>query len=263
MNLAAALAEAGFTVLVIDLDPQANAGRRLAVKPDSHLATVSDVLKALAERPNADLAGCASDAFTEIGWPAPYNEHIVLLPSRTDLENRATLEAGQLGAVHRLDVALDGADDEFDVVLIDCPPNLGHLTQNALAASDAALCVMDPELDGIEGAIALRDFIKSNRNKLANSQLEVVGYIVNRVDTRTGAHKFQTEESIPEAFGEHLWTPMLPERVAMKDAADADPPRPLRALGRDGQAMAERFAELARQLSERVGLTTSAAAGVK
>ncbi|MEV4364585.1 ParA family protein [Nonomuraea sp. NPDC049625] len=254
INLAAALAEAGYNILVIDLDPQGNAGRRLAYLADPTQPTVSDVLKTLAEQPDADLEGCAADAFTEIGWPAPYNERITLLPSRTDLENRAMLEAGQLGAVHRLEVALDGADDEFDIVLIDCPPNLGHLTQLALAAADVTLCVMDPELDGIEGAMALRDFVTNNRKKLSNPSLEVVGYVVNRVDTRTGAHKFQVEESIPEAFGQDLWEPLLPERVAIKDAADADPPRPLRALGRDGEEMASRFDKLAAQLATRIGL---------
>jgi chromosome partitioning protein len=259
INLAAALAEANYNVLVIDLDPQGNAGRRLAYLADPAQPTVSDVLKALAEQPDANLEGCAADAFAEIGWPEPYNERITLLPSRTDLENRAMLEAGQLGAVHRLEVALDGADNEFDIVLIDCPPNLGHLTQLALAAADVTLCVMDPELDGIEGATALRDFVANNRKKLGNPSLVVVGYIVNRVDTRIGAHRFQVEESIPEAFGQDLWDPLLPERVAVKDAADADPPRPLRSLGRDGEEMATRFDKLAAQLASRVGLAVPAA----
>ncbi|MGW4410946.1 ParA family protein [Nonomuraea sp. NPDC004702] len=258
VNLAAALAEAGYNVLVVDLDPQGNAGRRLALATDYAQPTVSDVLKALAERPEADLEGCATDAFAEIGWPAPYSERITLLPSRPDLENRAMLEAGQLGAVHRLEVALDGADDEFDFVLIDCPPNLGHLTQLALAAADAALCVMDAEMDGMQGAMALRDFVASNRKKLGNPSLEVVGYIANRVDTRTGAHKFQVEESMPEIFGHDLWQPLLPERVAIKDAADAAPPRPLRALGREGEEMASRFDRLAARLAIRMGLEVPA-----
>ncbi|GAA3144371.1 ParA family protein [Planomonospora alba] len=257
INLAAALADRGLSVLVIDLDPQANASRRLAFQQDpaTPRPTISDVLKAIAENPNEDLAGCAVDAFAPVGWPEPYSERITLIPSRADLENRATLEAAQLGAVQRLDVALEGADAEFDVVLIDCPPNLGHLTQMGLAAADLALCVMDPEIDGMEGAIALRDFVTANRKKLSNPGLEVVGYVVNRVDTRTGAHRFQVEESIPETFGEALMRPVLPERVAIKDAADADPPLPLQALGRDGKEMADRFAELATQLVARAGLS--------
>ncbi|SNT60548.1 chromosome partitioning protein [Streptosporangium subroseum] len=248
INLAAALAEAGYYVLVVDLDPQANASRRLNYvhDPANPQPTVSEAIK-------ADIEGVAADAFAEIGWPEPYSERITLLPSRTDLENR-TLEAGVLGAVLRLKKALDGADNDFDIVLIDCPPNLGHLTQLALAASDFVLCVMDPEYDGIDGAVTLRGFVDSKAALLHNPGLQMAGYIVDRVDTRTGAHRFQVETTIPELFGDDLWQPIIPERVAVKDAADAAPPRPLRALGRDGEDMATRFDQLAARLADRIGL---------
>ncbi|MGW4639630.1 ParA family protein [Sphaerisporangium sp. NPDC004334] len=253
VNLAAAFAEKGQDVLVVDLDPQGNAGRRLGhvEDPSNPQPTVSEAVK-------ADAQGCAADAFADIGWPHPYSERITLLPSREDLENR-TLEAGALGAVLRLATALDGADDEFDVVLIDCPPNLGHLTQLALAAADFVLCVMDAEYDGIDGAVKLRDFVNSKRKLLHNPSLEMAGYIVDRVDTRTGAHRFQVETTIPELFGDQMWQPVIPERVAIKDAADAAPPIPLRGLGRDGEEMATRFDQLATRLAVRVGLELPAA----
>ncbi|GLX06684.1 ParA family protein [Microbispora sp. NBRC 16548] len=255
VNLAAALAEHGQRVLVVDMDPQGNAGRRLAAQIDASQPTVSDVLKALAEteRPE-ELAGCAVDAFAPIGWPEPYSERITLIPSRPDLENRALTEAGLLGAVQRLAVALDGADDDFDVVLIDCPPNLGHLTQLALAAADCVVIVTDAELDGIEGAIAMRDFVQHGRRRLANPDLRVLGYVVNRVDLRMGSDRYQVEETIPETFGDEVLEPRLPVRAVVKDAADADPPRPLRLLGRDGTEMAARYDDLAQGIAQRAGL---------
>ncbi|MEV1003328.1 ParA family protein [Nonomuraea sp. NPDC050202] len=259
VNLAAALALYGLRILIIDMDPQGNAGRRLAADLAADQATLSDVLKALAEQPDGDLAGCATDAFAPIGWPTPYNDRITLIPSRSDLENRSLTEAGQLGAVQRLATALEGADDDYDLVLIDCPPNLGHLTQMALSAADYALAVMDPELDGIEGALALRDFVAVSRRKLSNPNLSVVGYIVNRVDLRVGADKYQVENSIPEAFGDELLLPMLPLRAAVKDAADSSPPRPLPALGSTGSEMAGLYNDLAKALALRVGLGTLSA----
>jgi chromosome partitioning protein len=259
VNLAAALAFLGLRVLVIDMDPQANAARRLGAQLLADQVTISDVLKAIAEQPDVDLAGCAADAFAEIGWPEPYNSLITLIPSRSDLENRALTEAGMLGAVQRLDIALEGADDDFDIVLIDCPPNLGHLTQMAIGASDGLLCVMDPEIDGIEGAIALRDFVTNNRRKLGKPDLLVFGYIVNKVDLRIGADKYQVEVNIPEIFGEGLMLPMLPLRAAIKDAADSDPPRPLRALGTAGAEMTDNYDRLAKKTAERAGIELPAA----
>ncbi|SEU46881.1 ParA family protein [Nonomuraea wenchangensis] len=254
VNLAAALAFHGMRVLVIDMDPQGNAGRRLAALLAANQVTISDVLRAIAEQPDADLSGCAADAFAEIGWPEPYRSNITLIPSRPDLENRALTEAGLLGAVKRLDVALDGADDDFDIVLMDCPPNLGHLTQMVLKATHDVLVVMDPEIDGIEGAIALRDFVANGRKKLDKDDLRIIGYIVNKVDARLGADAYQTKENIPELFGDGLMLPMLPLRAAVKDAADSDPPRPLRALGSAGNEMADNYDTLASILSERAGL---------
>lgn len=254
VNLAASFAEHDRRILIIDLDPQGNAGRRLGAQIDASQPTISDVLKAIAEQPNADLSGCAADAFATIGWPEPYRDLITLIPSRPDLENRALTEAGLLGAVQRLDVALDGADDEFDIVIIDCPPNLGHLTQIALSAADEVLIVMDAELDGIEGAMAMRDFIAHSRKKLSNPELHIMGYIVNKVDLRLGADRYQAEQVIPDVFGDDLLQPMLPLRAVVKDAADSAPPRPLRVLGPSGYDVADRYDALAALIAERAGL---------
>ncbi len=258
INVAASLAEQGFRVLVVDLDPQSNATRRLNIPRNGGHVTISDVLRVMTERGvDPAMAGCIEDAFIPCGWPEPYSELITVVPARTDLENRV-LEAGQAGAVHRLAISLDGADDDFDLTIIDCPPNLGHLTQMALASlggpHDTVLCMLDPEIDGIEGAVALRDFVAAKRTFFGVPQLAVGGYVVNRIDIRLGSHKYQVEESIPEVFGDQVWT-RIGERAIVKDAADADPPRPLRTFGRDGEPMARVYDEVAAKLLAHVQLS--------
>lgn len=241
VNLAAALAETGHRVLVVDVDPQANASRRLRRPFDSSAPAVTT-----AEVIHAGRDGVAADAIVASGWPAPYDELVSVIPSRWDLENRVS-EAGTLGALARLDRALDGADDDFDVTLIDTPPSLGHLTQLGLAAADAALCCVEPEFDSIEGAVRFRDFIAAHHVELGMSRPGVLGVLVTRVRANVGAHGYQLE-GIEEVIGaDLLWTPHIPERAIFKDAADAASPlRAFRSVVAGG--MADIYAELAARL---------------
>lgn len=216
VHLAAGLAEHDKRVLVIDMDPQANASRRLGFRfnESEPVPTISEAIKAADE-------GCATDAITRTGWPAPYDELVDLIPARFDLENRIS-EAAVLGAVSRLRKALVGVDDAYDYTLIDCPPSLGHLTQLALSAADAAVCILEPEYDAVEGGVRFRDFIDAQAAELKNPDLTVIGYLVNRIRTKLGSHDFQLE-GLPDIFGGLLWAD-LPERTVYKDAADAAVP---------------------------------------
>lgn len=240
VNLAAALAEAGRRVLVVDLDPQANASRRLGAPfdPANPTVTVSEAIQVGAE-------GVAADAIVTAGWPGTYGERIDVIPARFDLENRVS-EAAVLGAVGRLRRALSGVDDEYDVTLIDCPPSLGHLTQLGLAAADVALCTVEPEYDGVEGAVRFRDFVVTQADELKNPRLELVGFLVCRVRGNLSAHAFQLE-GLGETFGPELvWSPQIPERAAVKDAADTAVP--LRELGGVAATVADLYSTIAERL---------------
>lgn len=245
INLSAALAEQGLRVLVGDLDPQANASRRLGFRfdPEDPAPTISEAIK-------ANEPGVAAQAFTPCGWDEPYASRITLLPARFDLENRIP-EAGTPGAPARLRKALRGADDEFDVVLLDCPPSLGHLTQLALTAADVALCSLVPDYDSVEGAVRFRDFITDRGEDIDNAELRLIGVLVSEVQERLSAQSFQLE-GLPELFGDMVWKPYVPERTVVREAGAAA--APLAAWGNQKRAPEARdaYTALAQRLAKEV-----------
>lgn len=247
VNLAAALAEAGITVDVGDIDPQANSSRRLgcAFDPANPTPTMSEVVKSGEE-------GVAADAVVSCGWGGIYSERIRVIPSRFDLENRIS-EAGVIGATSRLRRAMEGVDDDRDVTLLDCQPSLGHLFQLAVAAADDVLIVTDPEFDGVEAAVRVRDFLANHAAELGRPDMRIIGVVVSRYRAGIGAHEFQVS-GLPDLFGADLvWEPYVPERAAIKDAADGA--MPLRALGTSGgRDMAKIFDRLAERTAKAVGL---------
>jgi chromosome partitioning protein len=210
VRLAEGLAKAGHRVLVLDMDPQGNASRRLgwAYDEDDPQNTVSEAIQ-------ADREGSLADVIQPIGWDAEYASRIVLAPARLELENRMA-EAGVVGAWRRLVKALDGADDHVDYTLIDCPPSLFHLTQLALAAADVVVIVTEPEYDSVEAAIRVRDFISARAAELANPDLEIAGVIVNAMQN-LASHADQLA-SIRETFGGLVWDPVVRHRSLLVDA---------------------------------------------
>lgn len=210
VRLAEALARAGKRVLVVDMDPQANASRRLGWLHHAEVLTVSDAIK-------ADREGVAAQVVSPIGWAPDWAERIRLIPARFDLENRIA-EAGVVGAYLRLDRALDGADDDQDVTLIDCPPSLGHLTQMSLAACHFGVAVSEPEHDSIEAAVRYRDFLSQSKRALSNPYLTFGGVILSAVDGRIGAHQGQ-RDGARKLFGDDMvWSPVVPHRSLIIDA---------------------------------------------
>lgn len=203
VQLAAALARAGKRVLVIDLDPQANTTRRLGIDwdPNEPFATMSEVIK-------ADEVGVGAGAVLGCGWsradgePTEEAELIDVLPSRFDLVNRET-EAGVVGAVRRLKKSLEGWIDGYDVVLIDTPPSLGHLTQMAMAAADAVLIPASAQYDAVEAAIRVSDFVTRHAADLANPTLKVGGVVITRYRDQV-EDEFQAR-GLREHFGDLVW----------------------------------------------------------
>ncbi|MFB7800432.1 MULTISPECIES: ParA family protein [unclassified Isoptericola] len=203
VQTAAALARAGMRVAVVDSDPQGNATRRLGIEWDP-----ANPIPSLSEAISAGVEGAAAGALIGCGWvdesgnPTREAEQIDVVPARFDLINREA-EAGTVGAVRRLKKALAGWSDDYDVVLIDSRPDLGHLVQMAFAASDAVIIATDLGYDGPEGAIRVADFVAAHAEDLGNPGLHVGGVVVTR-KRNTAEHAFQLE-GLVERFGELVW----------------------------------------------------------
>ena len=248
MGLAGALAQRGQKVLVVDLDPQANLSRRMGFSEETPGAekqpTISEAIK-------ADADGCIADTIIGCAWDHQSAENIDLVPSRLDLENRV-FEAGQVGALRRLQRSLIGVDDEYDWTLFDFPPSLGHLTQMGMVAAGRIVLALVPEYDPVKGALRVRDFVAKNRQNLGCPELKIEGIIVNLVRS-TSLHKFHLE-GLEESFSSGpepvpVWQPYLPLRVAVAESNDAAIPM-YAYPGEPAKELASSYDELATQLEK-------------
>lgn len=188
--LAECFALLGVRVLVVDMDPQGNATRRLKVRPTEG-KTLLDVLRHPAQK------GAAASIIHPCGWDG-FGDLIHVLPAMLDLEDRA-LEAGLPAADRRLRKILDGADEPYGVVLIDCPPSLkGHLTTLAIAAlngdGDMVLIPLEPEQDAIGGANRVVEYLRLFAADLGVEGLNVGGLLVNGVRTGTLLHEERADD---------------------------------------------------------------------
>jgi len=207
VHLAAALARAGKRVLVVDMDPQANATRRLGIKLDrSNLyVSVSEVIKADAEAAGHGHTIACRWINDETNEPTPEAQMIDVLPSRQDLVNRES-EAAVLGSNRRLRKALSGGwlEESYDVVLIDTQPTLGPLTQMSMTAAHTTLIPVTAAYDAFEGALRVRAFVEQHASDLANPDLHVGGVIITRYRAQLSEEEFQAA-NIREEFGDLVW----------------------------------------------------------
>jgi chromosome partitioning protein len=193
VNLGAGLAIEGFRVLMIDLDSQCNLTRTF-LTPDMIENTLANVL--------IDNKGD--------GLPfnaAVYETHIENLDLAAAHIRLARLEkSGQFDDLFRLKDALSPLSNEYDFVLIDCPPSLGVVVTQALLASDYVLIPLAAEYYAFEGTQDLEETVKSVRR--SNPALSILGYVVTRFDARTTA----SAEALAQAqamFGEKLFETLI------------------------------------------------------
>lgn len=206
LGLAGAGWERGLRVLVVDLDPQANA--TTVLDPPVTPYTVNDVL--------ADArSGVLADAVVRSGW----GPEVDLVAAEPALEHRNRVDPGRDrdGAL-RLRIAMDGLSG-YDLVLVDSPPSLGELTKNALAASHRALVVTEPTLFALHGAQQALDAVDVVRAGY-NLRLRPAGIVVNRVRPTQTEHAFRLSE-LRDAYGDLLFAPPLPDRAAVQQAEGA------------------------------------------
>ena len=202
VNLAAALAQAGRRVLLVDLYPQGNATMGSGVDKRSLTRTVYHVLLGLGE-----LAGVRIRS--ERGG---YD----LVPSNRELAG-AEVELVELPAREtRLKVALERVEAEYDFILIDCPPSLSLLTVNALTAAQRVLIPMQCEYYALEGLSDLVGTIKRVRAHL-NTRLEIAGLLRTMYDPRNMLSQ-QVSQQLEEHFGDKVYRTLVPRNVRLAEA---------------------------------------------
>lgn len=248
VNLAAALAELGQRVLVLDLDPQGNATTGLGVSSRSENPGVYDVL--IEDVPLADTL-----------VSIPENPAIQLVPASLDLAGAEIELVSMVAREYRLRKALSSylADHPTDVVLIDCPPSLGLLTLNALVAAEQLLIPIQCEYYALEGLGQLIRTVDMVREHL-NPALRIGSILLTMTDSRTRLSD-QVADEVRGFFGDLVLQTAIPRSVRLSEAPGH---------GRSGVAYDERsrgaraYRDAAKEFTERtIDLTETAAETVQ
>jgi chromosome partitioning protein len=201
VNLAACVAEAGYSALLIDIDPQANATIGLGVSKECE-RTVYDVL-------------VGDVALDEVVVPTSI-EQLWLAPAGPDLAG-ATVELPRIpGSEVRLREALGDIRNRFAFTLLDCPPSLGPLTVNALVAADRVIVPVQAEYFALEGLAGLLDTLSLVQREL-NPRLTVAGMLLTMHDGRTRLAQ-DVEREIREHFPELVFDTVIPRNVRVGEA---------------------------------------------
>ena len=232
VNLAACLAEAGQTVLLIDLDPQGNATTGAGVDKQQLERTMYDVLCR-----NLPVA----DAMTPGAVP-----NLAVAPSTTDLVGAELELAPTLAREHRLSDALKDVEDGFNYIIIDCPPSLGLLTLNALTAAHTVLIPLQTEFYALEGLGELTRTIQLIQRRL-NPSLGYEGVLLTLFDARNRLCR-EVAGDVRRYFGSKVFETPIPRNVRLGEA----PSFGLPIIQYDPTCTgAKAYRELARELLER------------
>ena len=201
VNLGAYLA-LGVRVLLIDLDPQANATSSLGLDPSGvELSTYEALIGQAA----------MADAIVSSG-----RLQLDMVPASRALAGAQVELVEMPDREHRLRVALSEVRTRYDVVLIDCPPSLGILTLNALVSADLLLAPVQCEYLALEGVAQLMETIELVRDTL-NPRLELLGMLMTMYDPRTRLSS-QVVDEVRRHFPEHTFETVIPRSVRLSEA---------------------------------------------
>ena len=203
INLGASLAFRGDRVLVVDLDPQANATSGLGIEHGAVNATIYDTL--IKEDMPLD----------DVIEPTSVRD-LFVVPSGIDLAGAEIELVSMMSREMRLGTALKSVVGEYDVVLIDCPPSLGLLTVNALAAAHEVLIPIQCEYYALEGVTQLMRNIQLVQKGL-NPQLKVEGVVLTMFDGRTTLSA-DVVRQVRDHFGDVAYRTVIPRTVRLSEA---------------------------------------------
>ena len=204
VNLGAALAELGHRVLLVDLDPQANATSSFGLEGVEQISLYEPLL------------GGAS--ITEKIVPTRRDD-LFIVPADLDLAGAEVEIARMPDHLTRLAETLKPlhADETFEFVFLDCPPSLGILMSNALAATDELLTPIQCEYFALEGLVKIVRLVEQVRDSGANKRLELSGIVMTMFDGRTNLSE-QVVAEVREHFGEQVYQTVIPRSVRLSEA---------------------------------------------
>lgn len=233
VNLSACLAELGMRVLLVDVDPQGNASSGLGIDRRAVKASVYDVLL-------DDMSPL--DAMVEARVP-----RLAVVPATIDLAGAEIELVPRISRENRLKKALHPVRDQFDFIVMDCPPSLGLLTINALTAADSILIPIQCEYYALEGLTQLMDTFRLVREAL-NPDLEVEGVLLTMFDGRTNL-SIQVVEDVKRFFKGKVYRSIITRNVRLSEAPSHGVPITVYDPRSKG---AEAYMELAREVIEHV-----------
>jgi len=203
VNLAACLAERRKNVLLVDLDPQANATSGLGLAKEEGASIYPALLG-------------EADARTLIKPTG--TQHLHLIPSELDLAGCEVAIARTEHYLHCLKNALRPVveQEEFDVILLDCPPSIGILFMNALYAADSVVIPIQAEYLALEGLSVMLNLIEQVR-AAGNPELRIEGIVLTMYDVRTNLAQ-QVAAEVQKHFGDRLYKTLIPRSVRLSEA---------------------------------------------
>ena len=201
VNLSTCLAKAGKKVLMIDADPQGNATSGLGIDKEVEYS-VYDVM--------------VNDVAIKETLKDSCVKNLKVCPSNINLAGAEVELVSMMSREHRLKEKLDEIKDEFDYIIIDCPPSLGLITLNSFTAADSVLIPIQCEYYALEGLGQLINTINLVKRHL-NKDFEVEGALLTMYDIRTNLSN-QVVREVKNYFGEKVYKTVIPRNVKLSEA---------------------------------------------
>ena len=202
VNLGACLAYFGKKVLLVDIDAQGNATSGLGVRKVDVEKDIYDIL--VNETP-----------IEEVVLPSS-RENLSVVPATIQLAGAEIELTNQMARETRLKQALAKISDDYDFILIDCPPSLGHLTINAFTASDTILIPVQCEYYALEGLSQLLNTVRLVQ-KHFNPDLKIEGVLLTMLDARTNLG-YEVVDEVKKYFREKVYKTIIPRNIRLSEA---------------------------------------------
>jgi chromosome partitioning protein len=203
LSLASVLASKGKKILVVDLDPQSNLTSGIGFERSRDYKSIYDVL-------------IQDEDISRVFIPSDVSDNLFLVPSKIDLAASEIELVSKMSRERILKEKLDKVKDDFDYILIDCPPSLGLLTVNAMVASDGVIIPVQCEYFALEGISQLANTISLVKKSL-NSKLNIAGVVMTMFDARTKL-SVEVVKEVQGFFREKLFNTIIPRNVRISES---------------------------------------------